>query len=182
MITALIGIRCSGKTATGRILAEKLGCEFVDTDLSIASRERRSIYDIIERDGEEAFRKLETAALKRALASDGRVIACGGGIVLNSDNTALLRKHATVIWLSATAQTCAGRMASDEGKGIMRPSLTGVPPVEEISDLFARRNPLYKKACHHRVDTDGESPGRVAKKIRQFLIRQQKGSDPFCCL
>ncbi len=169
MNIALIGFRCSGKTVVGEILAQRLGCDFVDIDEVIASEEGKSIADIFKEDGEAAFRNLETAALKEALSGDNRVIACGGGIVLREENATLLREHSIVVWLAATPRTCTERMRADEQMGVKRPSLTGAPPVEEIELLLAKRIPLYEKVHYRRIDTDAISPRQVAERIKREI-------------
>ena len=169
MNIALIGFRCSGKTAAGKILAQELDCDFIDIDEIIASEEGKSISGIFKEDGEAAFRRLEATALRKVLSGDNQVIACGGGVVLIEENVALLRERSIVVWLAATPRTCAERMREDEQKGIKRPSLTGAPPVEEIESLLADRLPLYEEVCHHRIDTDAISPRRVAERIRREI-------------
>ncbi|MFH1550732.1 MAG: shikimate kinase [Planctomycetota bacterium] len=169
MNIALIGFRCSGKTAAGKILAQRMGCDFIDIDEIIASDEGKSIAGIFKEDGESAFRRLEATALRKVLSGGNQVISCGGGIVLREENVALLRERSIVVWLAATAETCVKRMREDEQKGIKRPSLTGAPPVEEIESLLASRIPLYEEVCNYRIDTDAISPRRVAERIRREI-------------
>ena len=82
----LIGLRCSGKTSVGRLVAEKLGWAFVDADEELVARAGRSIKDIFDTDGEPAFRAIEKETLADLCTRKGLVLAAGGGAVLDPEN------------------------------------------------------------------------------------------------
>lgn len=95
----LIGMPGAGKSTTGRRVAHLLGRPFVDIDEAIEQQEGRSAASIIEQDGEDAFRRVETEATGRACARSGLVVACGGGVVTRERNRDLLRQNGTVVML-----------------------------------------------------------------------------------
>ena len=95
----LIGMMSSGKTTVGKLLAQRLGRPFLDTDALIEEREGRSIPDIFARDGEGAFRALELKLSQALSASNGLVIACGGGLPAQAEAIAALKQNGMVFWL-----------------------------------------------------------------------------------
>src|SRR5207245_2182803 len=116
---ALIGMMGSGKSTVGRRLASELGWAFIDTDAEIVRTQGRSIADIFRDDGEEAFRNLETAALRQALTPDEVVIATGGGVVLRPENRDLLARTCWVVWLRATEEEYIRRVAGNARRPLL---------------------------------------------------------------
>src|SRR5947209_3837687 len=96
----LIGYRGSGKTSVARVLAERLGWDWVDADQAIEKREGRSIRAIFASDGEESFRDLESMLLVELFLQKPLVVATGGGVVLRENNRRILRESERVIWLT----------------------------------------------------------------------------------
>lgn len=133
----LIGMPGSGKSAVGQAIAERLGRHFQDTDELIAKQTGRHPAQIIERDGEEAFRTIEAAALQDAARQSGLVIATGGGAVLNPDNRMALRQTGRLYWLDRPL---------DQLDTVDRPLSRDLP------ELFARRAPIYEAAADARID------------------------------
>ena len=174
MIIALIGFRCTGKSTTGKILAEKLDIRHIDLDKYIEKENGKSVNDILRYRGENVFRDYETAALKSVLKHDNSVIACGGGVVMREENIRLLRQNVTVIWLEASARTIAERMQKDASNGIKRPSLTGIGAVMEITTLLAERLPFYAGTRHVGFETDDKSPEEVADRIIAYLKNKKR--------
>lgn len=154
----LIGGRASGKTTLGRLLAERLGAEFADTDERVVQALGMSIADYVSREGWEAFRDRETEALEAVCAEPPLVVACGGGLVLRPRNRELLRTGLT-IYLHAPAGVLAARLAADPNEA-QRPSLTGKGLLEEIGEVLAAREPLYREAACVVLDADAE-PGEL---------------------
>ena len=170
----LIGLRGSGKSAVGARAADALGLPLVDLDERVARRAGRSIARIFAEQGEPAFRALEKQLVAEALREDGRaVIATGGGVVLDAENVAALRRAGFVVWLTADAAVLTARVAADAATRDDRPSLTGRPPGEELADVARAREPLYAAAAHWRLDTGGlsleETAVRVAEAYRRRL-------------
>jgi shikimate kinase len=135
----LVGMMGSGKTTVGRILAERLGRPFIDSDEQVEARTGRTLREIWEEDGEAAFRALERDALVEALRSDEpTVIAAAGGTVLDAGNRDALRAAGTVLWLQAPPEVLAARV--DEAGH--RPLLAD-DPLGTLRRLDAERASLY---------------------------------------
>jgi len=167
---ALVGLRGSGKTTVGALLARELGREFVDLDLEIERQhpgERAG--EILARVGEAAFRELEARALSEVLARNGPlVLACGGGVVVSEQNRARLRGSAWVVWLEAPVEELSRRLAGDPTP---RPALTSAAPgsVEELAALRDARQRWYEEVSHLRIRTEGLTPAEVARFLRGGL-------------
>ncbi|MBG0789101.1 MAG: shikimate kinase AroL [Desulfovibrionaceae bacterium] len=138
----LIGPRAGGKTSVGQALAERLGREFVDTDHALVADAGMEIADYVARHGWDAFRDLEAEILARAATPGGRVIGCGGGIVLRKENRAVLRTGVT-LYLKVDPDELARRLMRDPNEA-QRPSLTGRSVADEVREVLAKRAPLYE--------------------------------------
>ena len=165
----LVGYRCTGKTSVGRTLADKLDLTFVDADQVISAETGADIAAYVGQRGWGAFREKERQVLSRLVLRTGQVIATGGGVVMAPDNRSAMRSNGTVIWLKASADTIRQRMQADAGTATTRPTLTGKGSLEEIGTLLADRNPLYARAAHHFLDTDGLSVAQVVEKIMAWV-------------
>jgi len=142
----------SGKTTLGARLATALGVDFVDVDARLEAESGRSIRDLMQTSGEEAFRRLELQALQRLLQEEGpgRVVATGGGIVEIPAARALLRQLGLVVWLRAEAETCISRLG---------PGREARPLLDDDTqwrERYARREPLYRQAAQCIVETERE--------------------------
>lgn len=153
----------SGKTSVGRLLAKCLGYSFVDTDKFIEKQTGRSIPEIFRNDGEDAFRRIETAALKEVLGGKGKVVACGGGIALREENRLELKQRAIVIYLKAGAQELYERIGHT---GERRPLLNVDDPEAEIRRLLQQREPLYESIADIIIDTSGKTIRSVVESIQ----------------
>ena len=160
----LVGPPAAGKTTVGRLLAERLGVDFVDTDDLVVAAAGKPVGDIFVDDGEEAFRALEAAAVARALERDG-VLALGGGAVLAAQTRARLAGHPVVL-LAASVPTSAGRVGLNRD----RPLLLGNPR-QQLRALLEARLPLYREVATAAVDTDGRTPDEVADAVLALLDR-----------
>lgn len=168
MTIVLLGYRGSGKTTVGRVVAAKLGVEFVDTDALVQMRAGKSIREIFEQQGEPAFRDLESAVLEDVVRwTDDRVIATGGGIVLRESNRELLsRSGAYRYYLKAPAEVLFERIHADASTAATRPALTKLGGgIEEIQQLLAQREPLYESVKTRSIDVTAIPPEVVAKMI-----------------
>lgn len=177
MNLVLIGMMGSGKSTVGRLLAGALGRPFYDTDTLVELSAGRLIRQIFEAEGEEGFRRREVAAVQEATAGDGRVIATGGGAVLNPANRALLRLNGTVVWLDAEPEELY-RRALGQGAAA-RPLLAGPDPLGTLRRLRAERAEAYGAAAHMRVDVTGRTPEEVAAEIR-LRFAADKGDTGEC--
>ncbi len=141
----LIGMPGSGKSTIGKMLADKLKKEFVDTDEMIAEKENRIIPEIFSSDGEEYFRRVETECVKEAGKKMGLVIATGGGAILKEENRNAMRENSTIIFLDREILSLAtdGRPLSSSE--------------ENLKKLFKVRYPIYKSLSHHTVKTNDDA-------------------------
>ena len=146
---ALIGFMASGKSTIGRILASRLGKEFVELDALIEKRASKQIPLIFAEDGEEGFRQLEITVLQEVLKGDNLVISCGGGIVLKSINIERLKQKAMIFLLTASPQVLLQRVLQDCS---IRPLLNGEDKLGKIEKLLALRQPLYESAADIVLD------------------------------
>jgi len=146
----LVGMMGAGKSTVGRRVAVKLGRPFADTDALIEAREGQSIAELFATRGEPAFRDLEAAALRElVLGPELLVLATGGGAVVRPANRALLREHATVVWLRASAGVLAHRVRQDGSRPLLADD-----PRAAIDRLLGEREPWYREVADHVVDVD----------------------------
>ena len=158
----LVGPRGCGKTTVGLALARACQSQFIDTDHWLQEHAGQTIAEIVEKEGWESFRARETAALE-AVTAPATVIATGGGIILAEYNRQFLREKGSVIYLCAPVSTLVGRLEAFPEEG-QRPTLTGKPISEEVSDVLAERDALYREAAHHVVDAS-VSPEQVVDSV-----------------
>lgn len=162
---ALIGLRGSGKTTVGRILADLLDAECIDADELIQRESGLSISEIFEHEGEEGFRRREREVIARIASSPPAVVSVGGGAVLDASNRKALAEVATVVWLTAPTQVLWERISTDPKTAESRPSLTDLSGVAELERLGAQRGEKYKEAADLVIDTGALSPRQVAQAI-----------------
>lgn len=167
---ALIGIMGAGKSAVARLLGERLGVSVADLDGMIEAVEGCSVAELFERAGEAWFRRREGELLAEALRSGVRVVACGGGVVLDPERRRLLRERCRVVWLEVEPGEAARRVTRGTSHpASQRPLLAGAEPAERLRELLEERSPLYAEAAHVRVRTTGLRPGQVADAVLAAL-------------
>ena len=160
----LVGMMGSGKTSTGRPLAERLGYGFVDADAVIEQAAGCSIPEIFERDGEAGFRSLESQVLNAISQRHSLVVATGGGVVTQPENWGVLHSG-IVIWLDVVPDQLMQRLKADS---TVRPLLQTADPEADLKALLNKRQPLYAEADLTVVIND-ETPDVVADGILQLL-------------
>ena len=165
MNIVLTGYRCCGKTSAGKLIAAKLGREFIDTDELIIEKAGCSIDKIVSNRGWDYFREIEKSVIKEVSSKENMVIATGGGVILNEENIVNLKKNGFVVWLYANIDIIRKRLIEDTVSDENRPSLTGVNPSDEIKTVLEEREPLYKSAGDVAVDTGKLSINEVADVI-----------------
>ncbi len=170
----LIGYRCTGKSTVGREVASRLGWPFVDTDGHIEAKAGKFIRDIFAARGEEYFRDLESAAIRELCAGAGQVIAVGGGAVTRPENVKNMKQHGVVFLLWADADEIRRRMKADTRTPDQRPALRGPDALSEIRSVLAEREPAYRAAADHVIDTEKLSPLECAARIMQILETRSK--------
>jgi shikimate kinase/3-dehydroquinate synthase len=147
----LIGLMGSGKTSTGRRLAQELGLEFVDADEEIEAAARLSITEIFARHGEDAFRDGERRVMARLLRDGPRVLASGGGAFMNEGTRAKIALSGITVWLKADHDVLWRRVR----KRSHRPLLQGGDPEQTLRTLLEQRYPVYALADVTIVSRDG---------------------------
>ncbi len=169
MNLVLIGLRGSGKTTIGRMVAEHLRRPFIDLDDETArALGAPTVGDAFTKHGEAAFRKAEAGAIARVLEADGRVIALGGGTPTAPGAADLLRRErdagrVCIAYLAAEAGTLRRRLAGTDISS--RPSLTGADPLAEIEVVLAERDGLFRGLADEVVNTDGVSVEEIARRL-----------------
>lgn len=154
----LVGFMGAGKTTVGRLVAEKLGVPFLDSDLVIEERAGRPIRDIFATDGEPAFRELERQVIAELLAGSPVVLALGGGAAGHPATRELLASAgAEVVFLSVGYEEAMTRVGGDSGRPMLaRP---------DIAEVFRDRQETYSSVATLTVSTDGRAPEAAASDI-----------------
>ncbi|MET9140780.1 shikimate kinase [Streptomyces parvulus] len=152
-----------GKSSVGRLLAERLGVGYRDTDEDIVAAEGRTIAEIFVDEGESAFRELEKNAVHAALSGHEGVLALGGGAVLDAGTRALLAGQ-RVVYLSMDVEEAVRRT----GLNAARP-LLAVNPRKQWRELMEARRHLYEEAATVVVATDGRTPEEVTQAALDAL-------------
>ncbi|WP_395717549.1 shikimate kinase [Prosthecobacter sp.] len=171
----LIGLMGSGKTTVGRIVAQMIGFQFVDTDAMIVESAGKTIPEIFAAEGEAGFRLHESAALRSLLGKRGCVIATGGGIVTQPRNLPILRHLGYIVWLDADPERLARRTAMNTN----RPLLAGEEdPKAKLERLLTERKPLYKSLADLRIQTAELTPQETAygvmESARVFFAKMKR--------
>ncbi len=138
----LVGFMGTGKTTVSRIVAARLGHRWLDSDHEIERAQGRPIADIFATEGEAAFRRMEHDFVLNGHPAERTVVACGGGLVVQPGMLAELQKRGVVICLHATVETILRRTAGSR----QRPLLNVEDPEKRIRDLYAVREPIYRRS------------------------------------
>ena len=165
MNIVLIGYRCCGKTSTGRLIAKKLGRQFIDTDEKIVEKSGCSIDEIVASRGWQHFREIEKDVVEKISTGENLVIATGGGVVTDEENIRNLRGNGFIVWLYADIDTIKKRLDEDLKSSSSRPSLTGDNSSDEITKVLEQRKPFYKNASDMAVNTTYLDINNTAKII-----------------
>lgn len=154
----LVGFMGAGKTTTGRLVADKLGVPFLDSDHVIEERTGRSIPDIFTSAGEPGFRELEHQVIAGLLAGSPAVLALGGGAAGHPRTRELLAAPGVnVVFLRVGFAAALDRVGGDDGRPMLaRP---------DLAEVFQSRQEIYASVATLTVDTDGRSPQEAAADI-----------------
>src|ERR1700712_1930481 len=167
-VLVLVGPPGAGKTTVGRLVADALALEFLDTDLLIEAEAGKSVADIFIEDGEEQFREFEREAVRRALADHPGVLALGGGAVLHEGPRPALAA-APVVALSVGLTDAVHRVGLARDRPLLLDS-----PRARIAAMLRDRAPLYAEVSRRSVDTNGRTPEDIAGEILTW-VRSPEG-------
>jgi shikimate kinase len=157
----LCGMMGSGKSTIGKLLAEALSWEWLDTDELIVSRYGK-ITDIFAQKGEGYFRDLETKTVQELAKKDRLVISTGGGLVLKKENVSLLKENGRLIYLRAKRQTLALRLYADKDRPLLQ---TAETLDEKLERLLKERSKIYEAVSDEIIDVDEKSPEQIVQEI-----------------
>lgn len=162
----LTGYMGCGKTTLGKKLSFRERIPFLDTDKMIEAKQKKSIPEIFDNEGEAAFRQMETECLREILSDKEHfIISVGGGLPLKEENQKLLKELGAVIYLKAEPDTIYGRLKNDT----TRPLLRGENPQEKIKEMIKVRGPIYEKAADAIVCVDEKGYEQILTEIKNAV-------------
>ena len=163
-----IGMPGVGKTTLGKMLAQQTQHRFVDADHFLMERMGVDIPTIFALEGEEGFRKRETAILEELTAQNKIILATGGGAVINPANRRFLSERGTVIYLEATAETLLERIRPHKD----RPLLQVDNPLEKLKSLIIERTPLYREIADYTVSIDNKACHQLIQTLLSIMEKK----------
>ena len=162
----LVGPMGAGKTSVGKILAERLKLNFIDSDRELEERCGADIPWIFDIEGESGFRARETEILSELCKRSGILLATGGGAVISALNRNTLSQSGIVIYLSATSEQIYHRVRNDTG----RPLLQVENPKAAIEDILRKREPFYREVADLTLSSaENESAQSMAGSVYEHL-------------
>jgi shikimate kinase len=171
MSLVLIGYRASGKSTVGRMLAERLGMGFADSDEWIVRRAGRNIREIFAEKGEAGFRDLEAAVVREIGLLQNHVIALGGGALEREENRIVIGNGGhKIVYLRCRPEELHKRIHADPATAAARPALTKLGGgIDEIREILAKREPVWMGVRHAEVDVSDISPVQVADALERLM-------------
>ncbi len=167
----LIGMMGSGKTTVGKLLAEKLGYHFFDTDEVIVKVTGKSINEIFAEDGEGGFREIETQVLAELSAYKNLTVATGGGIILRQMNWSYLQ-HGIVVWLDVPVGQLYDRLRHDT----TRPLLKDKNPLTKLETILEEREAFYVQADVRIRVAPGQTPEEIVALVLNEIEKSLRPS------
>ena len=158
----LIGLPAAGKSTLGVLLAKRLSLDFVDTDVALQARTGRRLQDILDRDGVEAFRRLEEEQIL-SLRPSATVVATGGSVVYSEAAMAHLGRGGTTVYLFLSLARWHERLRDFGDRGVVR------APGQSFESLYAEREPLYRRWADVVVDTGGLGHEEAVERVAATL-------------
>lgn len=164
----LTGFMGCGKTSVGIRLSYALKRTMIDTDKWIERRQKRSVSDIFAEDGEDAFRRMETACIKELIETENhQIISTGGGLPVREENHALLKELGRIYYLKVTPEVVCERLKGDT----TRPLLQGEDPQKKVESLMAARQPFYEKCADYVIEVSGKK----FEEIIEEIVKKENG-------
>lgn len=160
----LVGPPGAGKTTVGRLVAERLGVAFRDTDADVVRVAGKSVAEVFIDDGEEHFRALEKTAVAAGLAEHEGVLSLGGGAVLDPATRALLQGANTVL-LEVDLSGATSRVGLNRDRPVL-----ALNPRAQLKALLEARMPLYREVARYAVDTSGKPARQVADEVVALVV------------
>jgi shikimate kinase len=156
----LIGMAGVGKSTIGSSLAEALGFDFIDVDDYISAKEGKTLQEIIDAQGEEAFLEIEKRRM-REIEMVRSVVAPGGSIIYQSDLMEYLKQHATLVYLDDSFENIEGKLTDTPIRGIV-----GLKS-KSLRQIYDERRPLYLKYADITLNCQGKSQDQIVAEILQ---------------
>ncbi|MGH8925778.1 MAG: shikimate kinase [Acidimicrobiia bacterium] len=153
----LIGMMGAGKSTLGRIIADRKGWKYIDTDEVVTETAGRDISELFATEGEAGFRRRESEAIALVSSHPGAVVATGGGAILAEANVDTMRRTGLIFWLQAEPATLAARIAGEEKQG-SRPLIFDDDVEQTLRGMLDDRQNAYRTAADFVISTDLLSP------------------------
>lgn len=174
-----VGMTGVGKTSVGWSLSKEIGLGFLDLDEWVEDKHEKSIADIFDDEGEQAFRLIEHQAVKQLVGIQNHIISLGGGTVMNDKNWNLIKESGCTVWIQGNADHVAKRLSSDVEALDQRPLLSHFSSIEnaeerynrvkqEVSDLLEKRSERYGE-CDFKIDLSHASVDSSVKQVKELL-------------
>lgn len=171
-VAVLIGLPACGKSTVGKLIAQRLGVDYVDTDSMIESQTGMSCNEIFQQYGENHFRSLEETAVRKCLDTHNGVVSLGGGAITSPNTQEILKNH-TVVYIKVDFELALERIMRHPTR---RPLIANTPR-ESLEKLLLERGPLYEKLAKIIVHSSANSASNVAEQVLRQLWRATNLSD-----
>jgi len=166
----LIGPMGSGKTTIGQRLAKLLDLEFLDSDHEIQKQTGASASLIFDLEGEEGFRKRETAMLEKLVARENILLATGGGAIIREENRGLLKHSGLIVYLRTSVQQQIRRLSFDKS----RPLLQSGDREEKLTRLAKERNPLYEELADLTFPSQNRGLDAASRALYNAILSHRR--------
>lgn len=151
----LTGMRGSGKSSIGKVIAKKIGYKFIDTDEEIEKQEKMKISEIVKKKNWFYFRKKEKYVVRHFAKQKEAVISTGGGVILDKENVKALKKHGEIVFLECDLDELEARISNSTN----RPPLTNKKSLkDELKELWNKRKEKYLSSADFIFNTSADSP------------------------
>ncbi|MDR2885510.1 MAG: shikimate kinase [Rikenellaceae bacterium] len=169
MVIFLIGYMGCGKSTIGRMVAARLGAQFIDMDKQIEQQAGMTVAEIFATRGEAAFRRMETEFLEQPFDPDGiTVVATGGGAPCQGDNMAVMNRAGRTIYFKMSPRRLIARLGPGRAKRPLIKDMDDEQLLDFIGRSLAVRGPVYERA-HLTIDCEGVGDEYIARHIEHYI-------------